>query len=179
MNLGLCLVPVLIAAIAVALVTGSAADWMANRIAKKRGVRVPENQLVNLIIPTLAGIVGSIIFGLAGSNQAEYSYFTFLTGLGLMAFGFLGANTIGAVYVLECYPHLAGPALVNIASFRGLLAFILSFKISDWVVDMGYFDAMMIYTGLISAFAVFVPVVYFYGPAWRRRWPAEHFGDHI
>ncbi|OLN81217.1 putative MFS-type transporter C1271.10c-like protein 10 [Colletotrichum chlorophyti] len=177
MLLGLCLLPVLIAAVAVVFVTGKAADWMANRIAKKRGVRVPENQLVNLIIPTLAGIIGSIIFGLAGSNQAAYSPYTFLTGLGLMAFGFLGANTIGAVYVLECYPHLAGPALVNIASFRCLLAFALSFKISDLVVDMGYLGAMMIYTGLISAFALFIPIVYFYGPAWRKRWPADHLGN--
>lgn len=177
--LGLCLVPVLIAAIAVALVTGKAADWVANRIAKKRGARLPENQLVNIIFPTLCGIVGSVIFGLAGSNQQDYSYFTFLAGFGMMAFGFLGANTIGAVYVLECYPHLAGPALVNIASFRCLLAFILSFKISDWVVEMGYFHAMMIYTGLLSAFALLVPVVYIYGPAWRRRWPAHHFGDDM
>ncbi|KAJ0362243.1 hypothetical protein COL154_006345 [Colletotrichum chrysophilum] len=177
MNLGLCLLPILVAAVAVALVTGKAADWMANRLAMKRGVREPENQLINLIIPTLAGIIGAVIFGLAGSNQANYSWVTFLTGLGLMAFGFLGANSIGAVYVLECYPHLAGPALVNIASFRALLAFALSFKISDWVVEMGYFHSMMIYTGLIAAFAVFIPVVYFFGPAWRRRWPATHFGD--
>ncbi|TEA20704.1 putative MFS-type transporter [Colletotrichum sidae] len=179
MAIGLCLLPVLIAAVAVALVTGSFADWMANRIAKKRGVRVPENQLVNLVVPTVAGIAGSVIFGLAGSDQARYSSTTFLAGLGLMAFGFLGANSIGAVYVLECYPHLAGPALVNIASFRALLAFALSFKISDWVIEMGYFGAMMIYTGLISAFAVFIPVVYVYGPAWRKRWPAEHFGDSM
>ncbi|EFQ34136.1 major facilitator superfamily transporter [Colletotrichum graminicola] len=177
--LGLSLVPVLVAAIAVALVTGKAADWVANRIAKKRGVRLPENQLVNIIFPTLCGIIGSVIFGLAGSNQKDYSYFTFLTGFGMMAFGFLGANTIGAVYVLECYPHLAGPALVNVASFRCLLAFILSFKISDWVVEMGYFHSMMIYTGLISAFALLIPVVYIYGPAWRRRWPADHFGDDM
>lgn len=53
-----------------------------------------------------------------------------------MAFGFLGANTIGAVYVLECYPHLAGPALVNIASFRCLIAFVLSFKVSEWVANL-------------------------------------------
>ncbi|KAK2024902.1 major facilitator superfamily transporter [Colletotrichum zoysiae] len=177
--LGLCLMPILVASIAVALVTGKAADWMANRIAKKRGARLPENQLVNLIFPTLCGIVGSVIFGLAGSNQKDYSYFMFLTGFGMMAFGFLGANTIGAVYVLECYPHLAGPALVNVASFRCLLAFVLSFKISDWVVELGYFHSMLIYTGLISAFALFIPVIYVYGPAWRKRWPADHFGDNM
>ncbi|KAK2043980.1 major facilitator superfamily transporter [Colletotrichum somersetense] len=177
--LGLCLTPILVAAIAVALVTGKTADWMANHIAKKRGARLPENQLVNLIFPTLCGIVGSVIFGLAGSNQKDYSYFMFLTGFGMMAFGFLGANTIGAVYVLECYPHLAGPALVNVASFRCLLAFVLSFKISDWVVELGYFHSMLIYTGLISAFALFIPIVYVYGPAWRKRWPADHFGDNM
>ncbi|OHE91372.1 major facilitator superfamily transporter [Colletotrichum orchidophilum] len=177
-NLSLCLVLVFIAAVAVALVAGSAADWVANRTAKKRGVRVPENQLVSLIIPALAGIIGPIFFGLSGSNQAQCPYFTFLTSLGAMAFGFLGANTIGAVYVL-CYSHLASPALVNNALFRGLLAFMLSFNIFGWIVNMGYFNAMIIYAGSISACAIFVPVVYYYGPAWRKRWPAEHFSDHM
>ncbi|KAF2770843.1 major facilitator superfamily transporter [Teratosphaeria nubilosa] len=177
LKIGLCLIPVLIAAIATGAVTGFVADWSANMVARKRGKREPENQLINLILPTACGIVGSILFGVAGSHQSDYSWGTFLFALGLMGFGFLGANTVGAVYVLECYPHLAGPALVNIASFRCLIAFVLSFRISEWVAQLGYLKSMMIYTGLMSAFALLLPVVYVFGPSWRRRWPADRYGD--
>lgn len=113
-HLGLCLVPVLIASVVVAVVTGGLADKFANWAAKKRGSREPENQLINLILPVVAGLIGSILFGVAGNNPSEYHWMVLLLGLAFMAFGFLGANSVGAVYVLECYPHLAGPALVSI-----------------------------------------------------------------
>lgn len=177
LHLGLCLLPILIAAVLVGGITGVFADWTANWVARKRGIRVPENQLINLILPTLCALVGSIIFGVAGQDQSAYGWPIFLFALGLMGFGFLGANTIGAVYVLECYPHLAGPSLVNIASFRCLIAFALSFKVSEWVADLGYFHTMMIYTALMGFFAVLIPVVYIWGPSWRRRWPAAKLGD--
>lgn len=77
-------------------------------MARKTGKRLPEYQLLNLILPTVAAIIGTILFGLSGQYQDKYPWMMFLVGLGLMCFGFLGANTVGAVYVLECYPHLAG-----------------------------------------------------------------------
>lgn len=177
LNLGLCLLPLLFAAIFVAAFTGKLADWIANMAARKAGRRTPENQLLNLILPTLCAIIGSILFGVAGQDPAKYSWGLFLFGLGLAAFGYLGANTVGAVYVLECYPHLAGPALVNIASFRQIIAFVLSFYVSEWISHTGYLKTMLIYTGVMSAFALMLPVVYIYGPAWRRRWPADNFGQ--
>lgn len=177
LNIGLCLIPLLIAAVCVAGFTGKLADKIANMAARKSGKRSPENQLLNLILPTICAIIGSIIFGIAGENPADHSWGVFLFGLGLMAFGFLGANTVGAVYVLECYPHLAGPALVNIASFRCIIAFVLSFYVSEWVASMGYLRTMLIYTGIITGFALMIPVVYVFGPAWRRKWPADKFGQ--
>lgn len=187
LHLGFCLFPIMIAAACVALITGKAADVVANTFAKKRGRRLPENQLINLVLPTISALIGSIIFGLAGQYPKKYPWPVFLLGLGLMSFGFLGANTVGAVYVLECYPQLAGyvipllcsrmfanvhrPALVNIASFRCLIAFVLSFKVSSWIVDFGYLRSMAIYTGVIGFFALLLPVVYIWGPAWRKRWP--------
>lgn len=107
-HIGLCLIPVVIAAIFVAGFTGFFADWFANYMAKRKGHRVPEAQIINLIVPTICALVGSVLFGVAGSDPYKYPWPVFLFALGLMAFGFLGANTIGAVYVLESYPHLAG-----------------------------------------------------------------------
>ncbi|PPJ61174.1 hypothetical protein CBER1_10294 [Cercospora berteroae] len=175
-HIGLCMVPVLIGAIFVAFLTGFGADWTANWVAKARGKRLPENQLLNLIIPTICTIVGCVVYGLAGSHIGEYHWAVFLLGLGLIAFGFLGTNTVGAVYVLETYPHLAGPALVNIASFRCLIAFILSFRVTEWVSEFGYLDSMLIYVAIIGFFTLLIPVVYKFGPAWRERWPATHRG---
>lgn len=77
-------------------------------MAKKRGRRLPENQLINLILPTICSLIGSILFGLAGQYPDRYPWPVFLLGLGLEGFGYLGTNAVGAVYVLESYPQLAG-----------------------------------------------------------------------
>jgi hypothetical protein len=69
------------------------------------------------------------------------------------------------------YGSLDSPALVNIASFRCILAFILSFKVEDWITDWGYERSMAIYTSIIGFFALMLPVVYVFGPAWRKKWP--------
>ena len=45
-------------------------------------------------------------------------------------------------------------------------------------VDFGYLTSMAIYTGIIGLFGLLIPVVYIWGPAWRRRLPAAHMGDN-
>lgn len=47
----------------------------------------------------------------------------------------------------------------------------LSFEVSNWVVSFGYLHSMLIYTGIIAFFALLLPVIYVYGPGWRKRWP--------
>jgi len=177
LHLGFCLTAVLIAAVAVGFITGSVADMLANAVARRRGQRIPENQLINLVLPGLLGLIGTVLFGLAANDQQKYHWIVFLLALGFMAFGFLGTSAIGTVYVLECYPHLAGPALVSIASFRFIIAFLLTLYASDWVVWWGYLKCFSIYTALIGTFMLLIPVVYFWGPSWRRRWPATRYGD--
>nr|POE46998.1 putative mfs-type transporter [Quercus suber] len=172
-HLGLCLIPVLIGAILVAGITGGAADWLANHVARKRGSRVPENQLINLILPAIASILGALLFGLAGGDQQKYSWGTFLFGLGCMAFGFLGTSSVTTVYVLESYPHIAGPALVNVASFRFIIAFLLTFDNPNWIVELGYLKTYMIYLAVIAGFSCLIPIVYIWGPAWKKRFPAN------
>jgi len=177
-NLGYSLVAVLIAAVSVGFITGSLADVLANAVAKRRGHRVAENQLINLVLPGILGLLGNILFGLAGNDPNQYHWVVFLLGLGFMAFGFLGTSAIGTVYVLECYPHLAGPALVSIASFRFIIAFLLTLYGVDFILWYGYLKTFAgIYGSIIGAFMLLLPVVYIWGPAWRRRWPATKYGD--
>jgi len=170
-HLGFCLFVVIIAAFAVFLISGLLADGFANFMAKKRGSRDPEFQALNLIPPTLISMVGTVLFGIAGDDPSKYGWPTFLVGFGFIVYGFLATNSIGVVYVLECYPHLAGPALVNIGSFRSIIAFLLVFDVSVWIVDMGYLRTFAIYTGLLGGLILVVPVIFIFGEGWRKRWP--------
>lgn len=157
----------------VAACTGKMADAVANAVAKKRGKRVPENQLLNLLLPWICSLLGALLFGLAGEHQDQYPWPVFLLSLGFMTFGFLGISTITTVYVLESYPHMAGPALVNVASFRWIMAFLLTLYASDWIVDLGYLRTFMIYVSLIAAFGLCIPFIWWFGPALRERFPGD------
>jgi len=178
-HVGFCLVAVLIGALLVGIITGGLADYVANFVARRRGNRIPENQLFNLILPSACGIIGCVVFGITGEQQEDYHWAVFLMALGMIAFGFLGCNSIGAVYVLECFPHLAGPALVNIASIRWIVAFFLVCWVPDWVLDLGYFKTYMIYTAIIAALSLTIPIVYYYGPIWRDMLPSESVGASL
>ncbi|KAG5961494.1 hypothetical protein E4U57_007532 [Claviceps arundinis] len=172
-HLGFCLLPVIIAAVASFFVSGWGADRLANWLAKKRGNREPEIQALNLVFPCSVGVVGCLLFGFAGENPQNFHWMVFLIGLGMIAFSFLATNTIGIVYVLESHPNLAGPSLVNIASFRCLIAFALSFRVSEWVAELGYLKTFLIYAGILSVFILFVPVVYVWGAGWRKHLDAQ------
>ncbi|KAH8839862.1 hypothetical protein MCOR07_005320 [Pyricularia oryzae] len=169
-RIGFSLTAVLIGAIVVALVQGPLGDNLANFMAKRTGRRTPENQLINLVLPITLALIGSLLFGLAGQHPETYGWPVFLASFAFIAYGFLGTSSTSSVYVLECYPHLAGPALVSIASFRFIFAFLLTFDASNWVINLGYFNAFMIYVALISFFVLFLPIVFIYGASWRKRW---------
>ncbi|KAG6001020.1 hypothetical protein E4U21_004778 [Claviceps maximensis] len=172
-HLGFCLLPVIFAAVASFVVSGWGADRLANWLARKRGNRDPEIQALNLVLPCLVGVIGCLLFGFAGENPQKFHWMVFLIGLGMIAFSFLATNTIGIVYVLESHPNLAGPSLVNIASFRCLIAFVLSFRVSEWVADLGYLKTFLIYAGVLSSFILFIPIIYVWGAGWRKRLSAR------
>lgn len=170
-HLAFLLFSTVISAIAVVLFSGIVADKFANFMAKRRGKRDPEFQALNLIPPVLISLIGCILYGLAGDYPSKYGWPTFLCGLAFIAYGFLATNSIGIVYVLECYPHMAGPALVNIGSFRAIIAFLLIFDVSEWIANMGYLRTFSIYLGLLAAFILFIPLIFVFGERWRKRWP--------
>lgn len=174
-NLTLCLIPILIASFGTLLITGRIADVVSNWSARRRpgGRRAAEDQLLNLILPTISGLLGSILYGVAGGDPSSHSWVMYLAGLGLMAFGFLGANTVGTVYVLECYPDMGGSALLSIASIRYIIAFFLSFRVSELIVDIGYAKTFLIYTCIIAFCAAMLPVLWWFGPAWKTKFPGR------
>jgi hypothetical protein len=122
-------------------------------------------------------MLGTLLFGLSGGDQSHYHWMVFLLSLAFTTFGFLGVSTITTVYVLECYPHIAGPILVNVATFRWLMAFFLIMWASDWIVDWGYLKTFSVYLGIIAFSGLMMPLVYVFGPAWRKRFTAESLAN--
>lgn len=107
--LGLAVLPLVIATPFVYLFGGYLADKIANWHAKRNGgKREPEAHLLNVIMPLVLGAVGCIVFGYAGDNVETVSSIVILVGIFLVSFGFLTANTVLSVYMVESYPQWAG-----------------------------------------------------------------------
>jgi MFS family permease len=97
----------------VALLGGYVADKVTNAVAKRNGgQREPEGNLLNLVIPLLFGITGCLLFGYAGEHLKTTHWSVLLTGIFCIALGFLTANTVLSVYMIESYPQWAGYVII-------------------------------------------------------------------
>lgn len=89
------------------LVGGPLADKVNNWITRRRGgIREPENQLPNLILPIVLIIIGAIIFGVA--DQYSLHYMVLLTGNFFLGSAPLMMAPIIQTFVIESYPQHAG-----------------------------------------------------------------------
>jgi hypothetical protein len=61
--------------------------------------------------------------------------------------------------------------LVNVSSFRLIVGFIMSFKATEWVQDLGFLKSFGIYGAALGASCLGLPFVYYYGKR-IRAWTA-------
>jgi MFS family permease len=171
-TLGLAVVPLVVATPFVWFFGGYVADKISNAHARRNGGRrEPEAHLLSLIFPLMAGIAGPVLFGYAGENIAHISSFVALTAVFLIGFGFLTANTLFSVYLVESYPAYAGPVLVNVSSIRLIVGFAMSFNATSWIENIGFFKSFAIYSGALAISCLGLPFVYKYGKR-IRSWTA-------
>lgn len=108
-KLGLAVVPIVVASPFVWLFGGLVADKISNLLAKRNGgQREPESHLISLIVPLIAGIAGTFIFGYAADNISTLPSIVVLVAVFLIGFALLTANTLFSVYLVESYPQFAG-----------------------------------------------------------------------
>lgn len=108
-QLGLVVLPVVVATPFVWFFGGYLADKISNMHAKKNGgQREPEAHLISLVFPLLAGIAGPLLFGYAGEHTDQRPLGFVLAGFFLTGFGGLTMNTLVSVYLVESYPNYAG-----------------------------------------------------------------------
>jgi MFS family permease len=108
-NLGLAVVPIVIATPFVALLGGYVADKVSNAVARRNGGRrEPEGHLLNVIFPLVCGVVGCLLFGFAAQNIKTQHWSVLLFAIFLISLGFLTVNTVLSVFIVESYPQWAG-----------------------------------------------------------------------
>lgn len=193
-QLGLVVLPIVVATPFVWFFGGFLADKISNWQAKRNGgQREPESHLISLAFPLMAGIAGPLLFGYAGEHTDQRPLAFLLGGFFLIGFGGLTMNTLVSVYLVESYPNYAGyvplyqeifntwhesrtntkhrPVLVTMSSFRLIAGFLISFKSADMILAIGFLKTFGIYAAIMGLFSLMLPIVYKYGKR-MRLWSA-------
>ncbi|KXJ93622.1 major facilitator superfamily domain-containing protein [Microdochium bolleyi] len=156
---------------------GYGGDWLIKMLVKRNNnLFKPEFRLWLLVVPSIVGIVCSVIYGQAASAKdlSVWNWGSVAVAMNGGFFAFLGANIVGITYTVDAFPTRAGPLLVLICAGRGIVSFGLSYATLPAVAAIGY-DGMgnvyAIITGVLSLFAI---PVYIWGPR-ARVWADRKF----
>jgi hypothetical protein len=103
--------------------------WFANR---REGFHKPEIRLIPLIIPVIVGTLTAMLYGPAETPPDRYRWFTYAWTIAASYFCFAGANIVAITYLLDNYPRSAGPLLIIICAFRGIISFGASYDITPY-----------------------------------------------
>jgi MFS family permease len=167
-SIGLVNVGILPASFAAMFYAGYCGDKMNLWLAKRRnGVHVPEDTLVQLILPFLVGAIGIIIFAITANDPENYSSWGIIMGWTLYEFAFIVVLITTTHFGSEAFPKNPGPALVVVIGVKNIISFGASFGIVPMVHAFNYLTAFMILFGIyVGIFLLGIPV-YFFNPKWR------------
>lgn len=149
---------------------GPIADRISNAVARRNGgAREPEHHLLNVILPLVAGIAGTFVFGWAGQTNAHWA--VLMAASFLIVFGYLVILSVLNVFVVESYPMWAGPVLVNVSSLRIIISYFFTSKSTAWIAEKGFMNTFVIYAEVMIVTSLGVPLLYFFGRK-LRQWTA-------
>ncbi|KAG7927533.1 hypothetical protein KL925_001891 [Ogataea polymorpha] len=147
---------------------GWSTDWIKIKIAKRHnGLSQAEDRFWVLPVYMILGPAALILWGVGAAHGIHW--FGVVVGLGLMA----GLCTIGCVcavtYVLDCYEHMIGPAIVAAILIRNTMNFAMDYGITPFITNVGIQNCF-IASAFICLFCVgtFI-VMIFTGYYWRNR----------
>jgi hypothetical protein len=128
----------------------------------------PEFRLVSLIIPTIATILGCVIYGQTGAHPFKYHWMGIAAPFHMCYLGFLTANLIGITYAIDAFPQKAGALLMVICVGRGFISFGLSYSTVPAIAATGYDGAMNILAGIVGGLMVLGVPFYLLGHRIRK-----------
>lgn len=144
--------------------------WKAQR---NNGIHEPESRILTLTLPIVVGVITVVLYGQGAAHPFSYHWFVYVWAVAAYFFCFLGANIVGITYLLDSYPARAGPLLVIICAFRGIIAFGVSYAIAPFTEAAGFDGAFGTFGGLTALFGFLGVPVYIWGKDIRRftgRW---------
>lgn len=167
-SVGLVNVGIFPAALVAMFYAGYCGDKMNLWLAKRRnGVHLPEDTLIQLILPYFVGAIGIIIFDITANDPENYSSWGIIMGWTLFEFSFIVVLIITTHFGSEAFPKNPGPALVMVIGMKNIISFGASFGIIPLVHTFNYLTAFMILFGVYAGIFLLGIPVYFFNPRWR------------
>ncbi|KIW88809.1 uncharacterized protein Z519_10293 [Cladophialophora bantiana CBS 173.52] len=148
---------------------GHGSDWLVEYMARRNGgIHEPENRILPLFFPIIVGVFTAVLYGQGAAHPEKYSWFVYAWAVAAYYFAFVGANIVAITYLLDSYPQRAGPLLVIICAFRGIISFGTSYGTAPFVERRGWDGAFNTFGGLTGALGALGIPVYFYGKKIRQ-----------
>jgi len=120
-------------------------------------------------LPIIVGVITAVLYGQAGTHPESYHWFTAVWALAAYYFCFVGANIVAITYLLDSYPARAGPLLIIVCAFRGVISFGVTFGITPFIENEGYDGAFNTFGGLTGALGLIAVPLYFFGKQIRAK----------
>ncbi|KAL4892484.1 putative MFS transporter [Aspergillus ambiguus] len=148
---------------------GNGSDWLVKRMAKRNnGVHEPEVRILPLAFPMVIGVITAILYGQGAAHPERYHWFVYVWAVAAYYFCFVGANIVAITYLLDSYPARAGPLLIIICAFRGIISFGTSYGTAPFIEQYGYDGAFGVYAALTGILGLIGIAVYFFGRRIRQ-----------
>ncbi|KAL5361522.1 major facilitator superfamily domain-containing protein [Aspergillus floccosus] len=148
---------------------GNGSDWLVKRMARKNnGFHEPEVRIIPLAFPIVIGVITAVLYGQGAAHPEQYHWFTYVWGVAAYYFCFVGANIVAITYLLDSYPSRAGPLLIIICAFRGIISFGTSYGTAPFIESHGYDGAFAVFAALTGALGLIGVPVYFFGKKIRQ-----------
>ncbi|KOC15069.1 hypothetical protein AFLA70_41g004500 [Aspergillus flavus AF70] len=160
----------IVTAVAVPIVCGYFSDQITKLLSKRNnGISEPEYRLLAVILPTVAILLSTIIYGKTAGHPKNWTWAGIAVTLNFEYFGFVGIVVSSFVYCMDAYPQRVDATLVLICSCRGFIGFGISYGAIAFVHKTGYEGAFNICAGIMAALMVIGIFIYIFGRQIRRR----------
>ena len=148
---------------------GHGSDYLVRYFANRNnGMHEPETRIIPLFLPIIVGTFTAVLYGEGAAHPYRYHWFVYVWGVAAYYFCFVGTNIVAITYLLDSYPGRAGPLLVIICAFRGIISFGTSYGVSPFIDLHGYDGTFGTFGGLTAALGLLAVPVYIWGKQIRR-----------
>ncbi|KAK8000954.1 MFS transporter [Apiospora marii] len=148
---------------------GHGSDGLIRWFSRRRGgMHEPETRLIPLIFPMIVGVFTAVLYGLGAAHPERYHWFVYVWAVAAYYFCFVGANIVAITYLLDSYPTRAGPLLIIICAFRGIISFGVSYGITPFIEAAGWDGAFGAFGAMTAFFGLMGIPIYIWGKQIRH-----------